>query len=285
MEKFKVAAVQMNALRGKLDHNIEVHQKLARECAADDCRLIMFPELSVTCHYGDDEVTSLAQEAERGSIYDAMRSLAKETGSVIGYGFCEKAHGTYYNAYGLMTGDGLVGVQRKVHASQDEYFSFRMGRSWELFDLGFCKVGVSICLDSFFFETWRVLALMGADLLLLPHASRLGWGEEIDKEKQLKEMKERHEKLPGNNGVYAGDNLVYAAFCNQVDYNGHSTHHGDAYVLGPRGDLLACNNISLDNLWVSAELDPKVLDEARNGRFSTMRTRRPEMYSEIAKMI
>jgi hypothetical protein len=32
---------------------------------------------------------------------------------------------------------GLIGVQRKVHASQDECFGFRMGRSLEVFDLGF----------------------------------------------------------------------------------------------------------------------------------------------------
>jgi predicted amidohydrolase len=35
-----------------------------------------------------------------------------------------------------------------------------------------CTVGTAICHDSDFFESWRILALKGAEVILLPHANR-----------------------------------------------------------------------------------------------------------------
>ena len=285
MERFRIGMVQMNALRGALDHNMAVHQRLAREAAGQGCALVMFPELSVTAHFGAEDVTALAEEASRGEIYNTMLGLAQELSVVIGYGFCERAHGTFYNSFGLVGPQGLIGIQRKVHASRDEYFSFRMGRKLKVFDLGFCRVGVAICFDANFFEVWRVLALKGADVLLLPHASRSGWGEQVSEEQQLRALERMHGRLPGRYGVYAEDNAVFAAYGNQVDYNGHSTHAGGAYALGPDGKLLASSEPRLDDLWISAELDPELLERARNGRYSLLRTRRPEAYGALTETI
>jgi len=285
MEKFKLAAVQMNALRGKLAYNLKVHQKIAQEAARAGCRLIMFPELSVTTHYGDDDVTRFAGEAGKGKIHDTMLALAKKLKVVIGYGICEKLAATNFNSYVLMGPKGILGIQQKIHASQDEYFSFRMGRSLDVFDMGFCRVGISICLDSNFCETWRTLALKGADLLLLPHAGRSGWGKKIAKAAQKKSLKGQLGNAPGKYGIYAADNCVFAAYCNQVDYNGHSTHSGGAYIISPEGKPLAKSEPILDDCWISAELDPALLDKARNSRGSQMRIRRPEVYGEITKMI
>ena len=275
----------MNALRGDLDHNLEVHRRIAREAAVAGCRLVMFPELSVTSHYGGDGATSLAEEGANGGIYEAMHALAKSLGCVIGYGFCEKAHGAFYNSYALMGSEGLIGIQRKVHASQDEYLFFRMGRSLEVFDLGFCRLGVLICFDASFFEAWRVLALKNADVVLLPHAGRSGWGEEVPARKQREDLQRALDGLPGRYGVYAEDNILFAAHANQVGYNGHSTHSGGAYVVGPDGKLLAKSKPALDNLWISAELDPHVQERARDSRYSLLRTRRPEVYGELTRMI
>jgi len=285
VEKFRIGVVQMNALRGDLEHNLEVHRRLAKESTGKGCELVMFPELSVTAHYGDEDVTSLAEQATAGIIYETMRLLARECGAVIGYGFCEQAHGTFYNAYALMGPEGLIGVQRKVHASLSEYFSFRMGRSFEVFNLGFCRVGVLICFDANFFEAWRVLALRNVDLLLLPHAGRSGWGEEVPEEKQLEDLKRRHDNLPGRYGIYATDNSVFAAYTNQVGYNGHSTHSGGAYILGPDGALLSRSEPILDDLWVSAELVPEIRERALNTGNALLKTRRPEVYSELTRMI
>jgi predicted amidohydrolase len=285
LERFRIAVVQMNARRGDIDHNLEVHRRIARAAVSEGCRVVVFPELSVTAHYGGEDVTALAEEATAGAIHKAMQALTEELGCVAGYGFCEKARGTFYNAYVLTGPMGLIGIQRKVHASQDEYYSFGMGRSLEVFDLGFCHVGVAICFDASFFEVWRVLVLKGAEVLLLPHASRTGWGEELPEDKQREDLKRALDDLPGRYGIYAEDNAVFAAYANQMDYNGHTTHLGGAYILGPDGKLLARSEPVLNDLWVSAELDPEMLYRARNSKYSLLRTRRPEMYGELTRMI
>ncbi len=285
MEKFKVAAVQMNALKGDLKHNLEVHRRIVTEAAADGCRLVMFPELSITAHYGDESVVSLAEEAAHGTIHEAMWELAKKLSIHVAYGFCEIAHGTYYNSHAIMSPRGLVGVQRKVHASKDEYFSFRMGRTFEVFDIGFCRVGTLICYDSVFFEAWRVLALKDADVILLPHASRLGWGRDLSQRKKISSLKRNLRGLPRKYGVFAADNCVFAVYGNQVDFNGHSTHHGGACIIAPDGKLIRKSEPVLDDLWISAELDPETQAKARANTWSTLKMRRPETYSELTKML
>ena len=284
MDRIKVAAVQLNALRDDLDHNLALHDRFAREAAADGCALVMFPELSVTAHFGDPAATAPAEPASSGRIYETMRSLAADLGIVISYGFCESAHGSFYNAQALMGPDGLIGVQRKVHASGDEYFYFRMGRSLNTFDIGFCRVGTLICYDVLFFEAWRTLALKGAEVILMPHAARSGRGTELPVEEQQKVIKEQLGNTK-NNTVYAEANGAFAVFANQYGYNGHSTHSGGAYIIAPDGTIIAQGEPVLEDTWISAELDPQVQYDVRNRSGHPLRMRRPEVYGELTRMI
>ncbi len=49
--------------------------------------------------------------------------------------------------------------------------------------------------------------------------------------------------------------------------------------------MIARSELSLDDLWIQAELDPELLGAARSSRYSLMRTRRPEMYRELIEKI
>lgn len=281
----KLASVQMNALKDNLDHNLDVHTKFIRKAAKERCQLVMFPELSATAHYGDEKVVQFAEEAGNGPVAETIGALSAEHHILVSYGFCELAHGTHYNSQALMGPDGLIGVQRKVHASMDEYFSFRMGRSLEVYDIGLCRVGTLICYDSAFCEAWRVLALKGAELILMPHASRSGWGKRIREKDQIRSLRSTLASLPGNRGVHVRDNGVFAVFGNQADYNGHSTHSGGAYILDPFGGVLAKGRVSLRDQMITATLEPRDLNKARRGAGFALKTRRPELYAEMTRMV
>jgi N-carbamoylputrescine amidase len=285
MQTFLSAAVQMNALKDDLDHNLEVHRHFIREAGRLGCRLVLFPELSASSHYGAEEVVRFAEPAGDGPIYQAMLDAARQANLVVGYGFCESARGTFYNAHALLGPGGLIGVQHKLHASNDEYLQFRMGRQMQVFDLGFCRAGTLVCYDANFSEAWRVLALRGAELLLLPHASRTGWGQEVPPERQVQGIQAALDALPSPFGTYARENALYALFANQAGYNGHSTHAGGAYLLGPNGQPLARSKASLDDQLIVAELDPTLLDQARRSPNCTLKTRRPELYSDLTEML
>ena len=73
MQRFKVAAVQMNALKDDLQHNLDVHVRFIEEAAEAGCSLILFPELSTTAHYGDSEVVKFAETAGDGPIFALMK--------------------------------------------------------------------------------------------------------------------------------------------------------------------------------------------------------------------
>lgn len=288
MEKIKVASVQMNALKDDLDHNIEVHLKYIGEAAANDCALILFPELSVTAHYGDAEAVKFGEPAGDGPIYKVMREQAAKHGMVIAYGFAEDAHGTWYNSQALVGPDGLIGVQRKIHASSDEYFYFRMGRSFETFDLGFCKAGCLICYDTNFSESWRVLALKNVEVVLTPHAARFGKGDkagEVSQEALNERVARNVARFPGKHGIMAQENGVFAVHCNQAGFNGHSTHSGGACIIDPLGDLLTLSEPDPKDQILFAELDPQLRVKARANSNFTLKNRRPEVYRDLTEMI
>ena len=171
MQRCRVAVTQVDVRHLDVEHNLETHLALVDETADAGCDLVVFPECSVTGHNGSPEVTRNAEPAD-GRIFQAIAGRATERGIVVGYGFCELDRGTHYNSFALVGRGGLLGLQRKVHASDDEFFRFRQAYEWNVVDLGFCRVGTAICHDSDFFESWRILALKGAELILLPHANR-----------------------------------------------------------------------------------------------------------------
>ncbi len=286
MKKFNIATVQMNALKDDLQHNLDVHLKYIAEAAKADCALVVFPELSVTAHYGDPSVTKFAQATADGPVRKLMAEQAKKHDIVIGYGFCESARGTFYNNHSLMGPKGLIGSQRKVHASLDEYLVFRMGQGFEVFDLGFCRVSTLICFDTMFSESWRVAALKGAQMILAPHAGRKGGhGRDVPREDQLENLRLHREEMPGSWGTYCAENGVFCAHCNQWGFNGHSTHKGGNFIVNPYGKLLAQGDLKLEDLMITAEIDPEELEEARLAGSFTLRTRRPEIYDEITRKL
>ncbi len=294
MQRSRVAVTQVDVRHLDVEHNLETHRAVIAETSEAGCDLVVFPECSVTGHNGSPEVTRDA-EPHDGRIFETIAAAAREAGIVVGYGFCELDRGTHYNSFALVGPDGLLGLQRKVHASDDEFFRFRQAYEWVVIDLGFARVGTAICHDSDFFESWRILALKGAELVLLPHANRTmpagggeltfdGRGREVDGDALLRAQAELLDGSPGPPRLHdalARDNAVFAAFSDQVGFDGHSTHVGGAYVLGPDGSLLARSDPGTGTSWVAADLDPEALVRARENPWFALRKRRPETYDEL----
>ena len=294
MRRCRVAVTQVDVRHLDVEHNLETHRAVIAETAEGGCDLVVFPECSVTGHNGSPEVTRDA-EPHDGRIFETIAAAAREAGIVVGYGFCELDRGTHYNSFALVGPDGLLGLQRKVHASDDEFFRFRQAYEWVVVDLGFARVGTAICHDSDFFESWRILALKGAELVLLPHANRTmpagggeltfdGRGLEVGDDALLRAQAELLDGYPGPprlHDLLARDNAVFAAFSDQVGFDGHSTHVGGAYVLAPDGSLLVRSEPGTGTSWVATDLDPEALVRARENPWFALRKRRPETYDEL----
>src|SRR5439155_25801025 len=93
-----------------------------------------------------------------------LAALAGEM--VVCAGFCEDADATRYNSVVCVSGDGVLGVHRKVHQPLREDASYAAGDAFAAFDTPVGRLGMMICYDKAFPESARSLALDGAQIVV-----------------------------------------------------------------------------------------------------------------------
>jgi predicted amidohydrolase len=114
----------------------------------------------------------VAQTAERVPGGPGSRLLARKARQYrcyISASIHEKEGGLYYNTAALFDRRGrLAGKYRKVQISLGEAEKgITPGRDFPVFETDFGKVGMLICWDNSFAEATRILALRGAEMVLL----------------------------------------------------------------------------------------------------------------------
>jgi predicted amidohydrolase len=153
--------------------------RLIKQAAQAD--LIVIPELANSGYNFEnrEQAFQLAEETKNSIFIDFLVEKAREFDVHIVSGFNEKEGDKLFNTSVLVNSSGLIGKYRKIHLFLNEFDIFEKGNlGLPVFDLGFCKMGMLVCLDWIFPEVWRILALKGADLichpsnLVLPYAQQ-----------------------------------------------------------------------------------------------------------------
>lgn len=168
--KMKIACLQPNILKKR--SNCYSHVKdLMQELTANypDLDFIVLPERWVPFN---PDIKKNFQE-ERGGDYNFIRSLAKDFGiNVISGAIWEKRSDSdddlhitcyYFNDKGLE-----VGRQDKIHLYTYELKYFKPGSELKLFKFENFYFAILICFDMAFYETPRLAAENGADILFSP---------------------------------------------------------------------------------------------------------------------
>ncbi len=110
-----------------------------------------------------------------GELVGRFLSLSKKHGAYIVAGLHTLEYGKVYNSAVLCGPDGkIVGVYHKVHLPAGEEKYTEAGDKYEVFETPFGNIGMLVCWDLQYPEAARVLALMGADLIVCPT-----WGCEL----------------------------------------------------------------------------------------------------------
>ncbi|NLJ25503.1 MAG: nitrilase [Firmicutes bacterium] len=66
----------------------------------------------------------------------------------------------------------LIGIQDKVHLMPIEMeWGITPGSEFNLFDTGVAKIAAPVCMDATYFETFRILELKGAEIVIIPIAN------------------------------------------------------------------------------------------------------------------
>jgi N-carbamoylputrescine amidase len=173
-----VAAVQM-ACDWDVEGNIARAERLVRQAASRGAQIILLPELFETpyfCIEQDARHLSLACTAAESRAVRHFAPVARELGVVLPISFFERSGPAYFNSIAILDADGTnLGIYRKSHIpngpgyQEKNYFS-PGDTGFKVWTTRFARLGVGICWDQWFPETARVMALMGAELLLFPTA-------------------------------------------------------------------------------------------------------------------
>ena len=170
MHKLKFAGVQMDVAIGDFQKNLDRIEQYARTIAAKGAWLTVFPECTTTgyCFESFEEALPFAEPVD-GPAFNRIWELCKELQTRIVYGFLESSGGEIFNSISLVGPDGLVGTYRKVHLPMLGIDRFTTaGDKFAVFETDGIKIGLCICYDSSFPESARVMALDGADVIVLP---------------------------------------------------------------------------------------------------------------------
>jgi predicted amidohydrolase len=167
----KIAVGQVQPVFGDVPHNIALTLAVIERAAASGAQVVVLPEL-VSSGYmmsSRDEAYALAEVAGAGPATEAWKKAAQEHDVIVVAGFPEREAAALYNASILCMPDGRHVVYRKVHLWDEEALYFEPG------DLGFPvvqtrlgRIGMMICYDGWFAESYRSLVLGGADLVCVP---------------------------------------------------------------------------------------------------------------------
>jgi predicted amidohydrolase len=167
----KIAGVQMDVAFADVERNLGQMIERLRETTARGARLTVFPECALCgyCFGSLDEARPFAQPVP-GPATERMREACAELGCYAVFGMLELDGARIFNAAVLVGPAGVIGTYRKVHLPYlgiDMFTSFG-DRPFAAHSAGELRVGMNICYDAAFPEAARSLAILGADLIVLP---------------------------------------------------------------------------------------------------------------------
>lgn len=271
----RIAAVQMDVAIGQPEANLAAMLAKLREAAAAGAKLICFPECALTgyCFHSVSEALPFAQTLP-GPATEQFTLACREANVFAVFGLLERDGPRLFNAAALVGPQGLIGSYRKVHLP---YLGIDMqtdygDRPFAVFDVLDVKVGLLICYDAAFPEATRSLAILGADLVILP----TNWppGAECVAEHTL--------------NTRAMENAVYFLAVNRVGEERGFRFIGRSRICGPSGCTLASTESS-DATILLADIDPA---QSRNKRVTRvpgkhaidrLADRRPELYGLLTQ--
>src|SRR6266850_4287818 len=274
-----VAAAQMgpNNESASREEIVERMLALLEQAKRQGVELIAYPEMALTTYFPKKIRKDFDQFFETEIPPKALEPLlrrAKEARIAVHVGFCEKADGKYFNTALLTDRDGrLVGTFRKIHlpgtkaadgfAQVYEPYYFAHGDTgYRVFNVEGVVVGIAICQDRRYPESYRALALQGAELILIGYNTPIS-ALALD----LNELCLR-------SGAYA--NLCFVVGVAKAGVEDGVELIGGSCIIDPLGQVLARAATTGDEL-VQARIDLEQIAPVRK-RWNFLGRRQPQHF-------
>ena len=292
-----VGAAQLGPI-GATESRSEVLDRLIallRTGAEWGCDVVVFPELALTTFFPrwyTDDLAAHDHYYETAMPGPATQPLFDEARR-LGVGFCLgyaelTPGGERFNTYVLVDGLArIVGTYRKVHIpGHDQHeparpFQHLERRYFEESRDGFPVyrafggiVGMALCNDRRWPETYRVLGLQAAELILIGYNTPLYYAPDPDQNA----LQGFHNHLVMQAGAYQNGAWVVGVAKGGTEEGVESL--SQSVIIGPSGQIVA-QAITSGDVLISARCDLDLCGRYKNTLFDFGRYRRPEAYTLI----
>ena len=283
MGKITLAALQLALNCTEEADNIAAVSALVTQAAEQGARIVLPPELfsgPYFCKVEDEALFALARPVAEHPSVIAMQALAASLKVAIPTSFFERDGQHYYNTLAMIDERGeILGTYRKSHIPDgpgyEEKYYFRPGNDgFKVWDVAGTRIGVGICWDQWYPECARVMALLGAELLLYPTA--IG-SEPYDAELDTSRMWRR--AMVG----HAVSNCMPVIAANRTGTEDGQRFYGHSFICDEWGDEIASFGGQESGVLL-AELDLERAARHRAG-MGFFRDRRPQLYARICEDI
>ena len=270
-----VAAAQMGPVARDESRSSVVDRLIVmlREAHRADATLVVFPELALTTFFprwmieDEDEIDSYFESEMPNNATQPLFQVAKELGVGFHLGYAEllrdgDGRKRYFNTAILVDRAGkIVGKYRKIHLpghsepQPNQPHQHLEKRYFEVGDLGFPVfrsmdgiMGMCICNDRRWPETYRVLGLQGVEIVLLgyntPSVNPFA--------NEAPHLGMFHNHLSMQAGAYQNGTWVVATAKAGLEEGVH--HMGGSCIIAPSGEIVALASSVADEV-ITAQCD------------------------------
>lgn len=238
--------------------NFVTLEHYTRQAASEGAQLVITAEGFLEGYVGNEyQVKDLTRERYfgvgetiDGPIMNRIRLLARELKIYLSVGFAERRGEQMYNSAVIFSPDGdILTRYSKTHTANDEPYNTK-GTDFPVVNTLLGRWGTLICMDRQLPETSRILAIKGAQIILVPAWGMYG---------ELNDIMMR---------TRAYENGVFLAF----------VHPKRCLIIDPSGKIIAQDTGSGDEI-VRARI---TLNDHQSAE-SPIKYRRPDIYEELLK--
>lgn len=298
MRDIRIAAAQFEHRNADKAANLDRIRQLACRAAEDGAEIVSFHECCIPGYtfvqtLDRDELFDLAENVPDGPSVSELVSISRSAGIPVLAGLFEREQDRIFNTYVCVTDQGLVARFRKLHAFVSPHLD--SGSEYTVFDLLDCRCGILICYDNNLPENVRINALLGAEIVFMPHVtgclpSAMPGRGLVDPQLWLNRDRDPvrlRQELNGPKGrewlmrwlpARAYENGIYAVFTNPIGMDDDQVRNGNSMILDPFGEVLSeCHELG-DDIAIGLCTTEKI---AQSGGRRYLRARRPELYQRL----
>ncbi|CAM3712534.1 N-carbamoyl-D-amino-acid hydrolase [Castellaniella denitrificans] len=299
--KFGLAVAQIGGI-DLADSRASVVRRLLdmlREAHGRGAGFVVFPELALTTFFPrywmpleDVEARYFEKKmpnADVQPLFDEARRLG--IGFYLGYAELTPEGKRYNTSILVDKSANIVGKYRKIHLpGHDDHKAgapfqhlekkyFDVGEdTWKVWNMDGIRTGMCLCNDRRWPETWRVMGLQSAELIVLGYntpAHNIHWPEPVH-------LRMQSHLLSMQSGAY--QNCVWAAAAGKTGFEDGFHLIGGSVIVSPAGEIVAQAATEEDEV-ITATIDLAMGENFRKNIFDFARHRRPEHYRLIVDRV